>query len=121
MKLPKQQIHANDGKHPMPKVIRPKKEPKAPAHKREGIGARLRSMILQRDGGKCVLCGAKPEMSNGTTLHIDHIVPVAQGGKTVEENLATLCQTCNLGKGARRIDILRAIGHAIKPIQENSK
>jgi 5-methylcytosine-specific restriction endonuclease McrA len=32
-------------------------------------------------------------------LHADHISPWADGGKTVLENLQTLCQNCNLGKG----------------------
>jgi 5-methylcytosine-specific restriction endonuclease McrA len=32
-------------------------------------------------------------------LHADHIVSVYDGGKTVYENLQTLCQGCNLGKG----------------------
>lgn len=29
---------------------------------------------------------------------VDHIIPVAKGGKTVPKNLRTLCNVCNLGK-----------------------
>ncbi len=68
--------------------------------KRKGIGARLRAMVLERDGMACTRCGqvAGP----GVTLHVDHLVPVAQGGTNDESNLTTLCSECNLGKGARR-------------------
>jgi 5-methylcytosine-specific restriction endonuclease McrA len=35
------------------------------------------------------------------TFHIDHIVPLARGGKTEEDNLALACVFCSLRKGAR--------------------
>jgi 5-methylcytosine-specific restriction endonuclease McrA len=31
-------------------------------------------------------------------LHVDHIKPWSLGGLTVDENLQTLCEPCNLGK-----------------------
>jgi 5-methylcytosine-specific restriction endonuclease McrA len=31
-------------------------------------------------------------------LHVDHIKPWSHGGETIEDNLQTLCATCNLGK-----------------------
>lgn len=58
---------------------------------------RLRYRVLERDR-RCRLCGVGPE--DGAKLHIDHIVPYSQGGKTVLDNLQALCQDCNLGKGA---------------------
>jgi hypothetical protein len=36
------------------------------------------------------------------TFHIDHIVPVVDGGQAVEENLALACVSCSLFKGAQR-------------------
>lgn len=57
---------------------------------------RLRVTILRRDGSRCKMCGASA--AAGATLHIDHITPVSRGGRTVPENLQTLCQSCNLGK-----------------------
>lgn len=59
--------------------------------------SRLRVQILRRDGSRCKLCGASA--SDGITLHIDHIHPVSRGGRTVPDNLQTLCESCNLGKG----------------------
>ena len=36
------------------------------------------------------------------TFHIDHVVPVAVGGPTVEDNLALACVSCSLRKAARQ-------------------
>ena len=56
----------------------------------------LRYDILVRDGFRCKICGASA--ADGVKLHVDHILPVSKGGKTVESNLRTLCERCNLGK-----------------------
>ena len=56
----------------------------------------LRYDILRRDGFRCVLCGASA--SDGVKLHVDHIIPVSKGGRTVTSNLRTLCDRCNTGK-----------------------
>lgn len=59
---------------------------------------RLRWRVLQRDRFTCCACGASPALTLGTELHVDHVVPWSKGGKTLLENLQTLCSTCNLGK-----------------------
>lgn len=59
----------------------------------------LRYAVLVRDHFKCVLCGNSPAVDPGCHLHVDHIVPWSKGGKTIPENLRTLCEQCNLGKG----------------------
>ncbi|MFZ2908538.1 MAG: HNH endonuclease [Candidatus Desulfobacillus denitrificans] len=60
----------------------------------------LRYYVLRRDSFRCITCGASPAISVGVILHIDHVIPWAKGGKTIAENLRTLCESCNLGKGA---------------------
>jgi len=60
---------------------------------------RLRFRVLQRDRFTCQSCGSSPAKSLGVELHVDHIVPWSKGGDTVVENLQTLCDRCNLGKG----------------------
>lgn len=60
----------------------------------------LRYYVLRRDNFRCVACGASPAITAGVVLHIDHIHPWSRGGATVADNLRTLCQHCNLGKGA---------------------
>jgi 5-methylcytosine-specific restriction endonuclease McrA len=36
----------------------------------------------------------------GVELHVDHVTPWSKGGETTLANLQTLCNKCNLGKGA---------------------
>lgn len=56
----------------------------------------LRYDILKRDNFRCQICGATAQ--DGVKLHVDHIVPVSKGGKSVPSNLRVLCERCNLGK-----------------------
>jgi hypothetical protein len=60
---------------------------------------RLRFKVLQRDNFSCRRCGQSPSTVLGVILHVDHHTPWSQGGETVFENLWTLCEKCNLGKG----------------------
>ena len=52
--------------------------------------------VLKRDGYKCKICGVSA--SDGAKLEVDHIIPISKGGKTVIDNLQTLCRSCNRGK-----------------------
>lgn len=56
----------------------------------------LRYDIMRRDNFTCQLCGSTAK--DGVKLHVDHIIPVSKGGETIESNLRTLCDRCNLGK-----------------------
>ena len=66
------------------------------------INLKLRQKVLERDGYTCQACGHKggEKYADGEVvrLEVDHIVPLNQSGKTVEENLWTLCSRCNAGK-----------------------
>lgn len=66
------------------------------AVERGEVSDSLRYDIMNRDGFKCVICGASA--AQGAHLHVDHIVPIAKGGKTSRDNLRTLCERCNIGK-----------------------
>ena len=57
------------------------------------VSNRMRFAIYQRDGYRCRRCGSKKN------LEIDHIVPIAKGGKSTMDNLQTLCHRCNVKKG----------------------
>lgn len=69
------------------------------AEQRRMLSASMRYDVLRRDKFRCVLCGATAK--DGVQLHVDHIRPLSKGGKTEMSNLRTLCDRCNLGKGAK--------------------
>lgn len=56
----------------------------------------IRYNVLKRDNFSCQICGITAK--DGAKLHVDHIIPVSKGGKTVMSNLQTLCERCNIGK-----------------------
>ncbi len=64
----------------------------------------LRFRVLHRDRFKCVLCGDHPARNADCVLHVDHLVPWSRGGTNREDNLRTLCETCNVGRGNRFSD-----------------
>lgn len=71
-------------------------------YQRSKMTQSLRYNIMKRDGFRCVLCGRTAD--DGVKLHVDHIMPVSKGGKTVESNLRTLCEDCNMGKSDKYDD-----------------
>lgn len=82
-------------------AARPASRParQAPADQRS-IRLGLRYTVLRRDHFRCSNCGRSPATHHGCVLHVDHVHPFSRGGKTVLENLRTLCDDCNLGKGS---------------------
>lgn len=64
--------------------------------------------IYERDGGKCHICHRR--VSRGD-FHIDHLIPVSQGGANVASNVALAHPFCNVSRGAGRIPAqLRLVG-----------
>lgn len=59
---------------------------------------KLREYIKKRDNFTCCNCGNSIHKEPNLLLEIDHIIPVAKGGCTVEDNLQTLCWKCNRAK-----------------------
>jgi integrase len=59
------------------------------------IPRKLRFEILKRDGFRCIYCGRQPP---DVRLHVDHKIPVYDGGPTQRNNLVTSCEQCNGGK-----------------------
>lgn len=73
--------------------------------KRKAISKKTRFETFKRDGFKCQYCGAHPPSA---VLHVDHIVPVADGGGNEDTNLVTACDRCNLGKSANSLKSIPA-------------
>lgn len=68
----------------------------ATKHVRKAISTKTRFEVFKRDGFLCQYCGGHPPT---VKLHVDHIIPVVEGGKNGMDNLVTACDRCNLGKG----------------------
>lgn len=69
--------------------------------RRRAAGAgRVRADVIvelaKMQKGRCAVCAEKLNRK----FHIDHIVPIARGGKHERRNLQLLCQRCNLRKAA---------------------
>lgn len=62
---------------------------------------KLRAHIKERDNFTCCQCGNSTKYEPNLLLEVDHIVPIAKGGLTTEDNLQTLCWKCNRSKGAK--------------------
>lgn len=89
---------------------------------RKALSKKTRFEVFKRDGFCCQYCGAHPP---GVLLEVDHIVPVAAGGKNDIDNLVTSCQDCNRGKGARDLTVapesLQAKAAAVREREEQLK
>lgn len=68
-------------------------------NQRKLMTPQLRKDIMERDNYTCQICGKY--MPDEVGLHIDHISPIAKGGKTIPSNLRVLCSKCNGKKGAK--------------------
>lgn len=58
----------------------------------------VRYEVLKRAKYRCELCGAHEDQA---ALHVDHIIPRAQGGSDDISNFQSLCVTCNTSKRDR--------------------
>lgn len=67
---------------------------------RKAISKALRFEVFKRDSFTCQYCGrSAPDV----ILEVDHIDPVAKGGKNDIVNLITSCRDCNRGKRDKRL------------------
>ena len=62
------------------------------------VSAALRRLVAERAFDYCEYCRL-PQTAAIARHHIEHIVPLKHGGRTIEENLALACPFCNEQKG----------------------
>lgn len=67
---------------------------------RKPLSKKIRFEVFKRDKFTCQYCGRK---APDVVLEVDHIRPVAKGGKNDLVNLVTSCMECNRGKGAKTL------------------
>ncbi|GEJ55355.1 HNH endonuclease [Anaeromyxobacter diazotrophicus] len=74
-----------------------KAPPPAPAPgQREPIPAAVRREVWKRDGGPCAWCSPDGRRCGSTwMLELDHIQPVALGGRSTADNLRLVCRNHN--------------------------
>ena len=51
--------------------------------------------LMHKQEGLCAICGCQ---LLETRICVDHIIPRANGGQAIKENLQLLCEMCNVGK-----------------------
>ena len=54
--------------------------------------------VAARAGHRCEYCRA-PELVFNFPFEVEHILPLAKGGTSQDDNLALSCRSCNLKKG----------------------
>jgi len=64
------------------------------------VSAETLRVVEARAGGRCEYCRMAQSLQ-GTTFHVEHIVPRSRGGDSSVENLAWCCPSCNLHKATR--------------------
>lgn len=62
------------------------------------VPSKLRDAVIERAAGCCEYCRVNQNYSD-LIFHVEHIIAVSHGGKSVENNLALSCLRCNLYKG----------------------
>jgi hypothetical protein len=67
---------------------------------RAKISKELKNQVIDRAKGCCEFCRA-PKRFSHSSLHIEHHIPVSQGGANTAENLTLACPQCNLHKATR--------------------
>jgi HNH endonuclease len=64
----------------------------------------VRTLLLARERGLCASC-AISFLELARDAHVDHIVPLAEGGSNDVSNLQMLCSKCNLAKRDHHITV----------------
>ena len=87
-----------------------------------GIKPKQRARILGRATGRCEMCGSR------TNLHVGHILSVDSGLKlgmtesqlNDDENLAAMCETCNLGVGKEPVSARLLMAIVLERLTEDT-
>ncbi len=72
-----------------PKIVAKVRRTRNQAYGSRNDWATMSTQAKCRDGYRCRRCGSTDY------LQVDHIIPVAKGGRTILSNLWTLCDLCH--------------------------
>lgn len=62
------------------------------------IPQKIKKIVWERDGGRCIICGSRVAMPNA------HYIPRSKGGLGIEQNIVTLCTELSECKCHRKFD-----------------
>lgn len=79
--------------------------PTTVSFKRQSITPDLRADVWDKSRGICWYCGV--DLHPFRNYHVDHFIPVVDGGSNEIANLVPCCQPCNTRKQARPAEYLR--------------
>jgi len=85
---------------------------------RKPLSKKIRFEVFKRDSFTCQYCGSK---APDVILEIDHIKPVAKGGKNEIINLVTSCFDCNRGKSKNELSDDSIVERQRKQIEEKEE
>ncbi len=71
---------------------------RARSYYKKAIPLARRLEVFNRDNYSCRICG-RNKKEDDIKIHVDHIKPLIKGGTSEFDNLQTLCEDCNYGKG----------------------
>ena len=68
------------------------------------ISKKRRRKVADRANHRCEYCQTA-QLISGAQMHIEHIIPLTQGGKSDEQNLCLACAWCNSYKSTQTVAI----------------
>jgi len=82
----------------------PEPPPATRRRRRRELSEEEKKQVKERDGYKCLCCGAS---GKGVRLQTDHITAYALTGETSVSNSQTLCSLCNRDKGVNEMNFMQ--------------
>ena len=76
------------------------------------VSKALRQIITGQAGHRCGYC-LTPQLFTAMPMHVEHIIPLAAGGTSAEDNLWLACPLCNGYKGIQTQAVDADTGEAV--------
>ena len=76
------------------------------------ISKKVKDLVWERDGGKCIVCGSRYAMPNS------HFIRRSQNGRGIPENIVTMCQSCHrkYDQGSERMEMEQFVERYLRSV-----
>jgi 5-methylcytosine-specific restriction endonuclease McrA len=76
------------------------------------ITKKVKDIVWERDGHRCIVCGSIYAMPNS------HFIRRSQNGKGIEENIVSMCQSCHrkYDQGSERTEMEQFVERYLRSI-----